>query len=173
MERASWEWFGDVGHPETWEWFGDNGHLIVGEDCRFHLCTLVGAYLVSTVGKWLPEEGTRDIHANVRGIKLVGRGDARRADFMQKCGYQQIGAGRTFETMVFLVGVEPNRCTAASNPDCACGLPQPLDWGGVDSDGYNVAGDATRGHMAMCEKWSRIDPDLYELAVKESDDVAR
>jgi len=38
--------------PESkWKWFGDAGHFICSQWCQFHLCTLVGKYLISTVGK--------------------------------------------------------------------------------------------------------------------------
>lgn len=134
-----------------WEWFGSAAHLIVGQDCRFHLATVVGPWLVSTVGEYLPDEGSREILARSRGIVLEGRGDARRADYMRKIGYEQIGAGRTYETMVF--PVSGNRCTAE---DCACEMPVVSDWSELDSDGYNVRGDAHRGHYAMCEKWAAI-----------------
>lgn len=138
-------------HPrDEWEWFGSAGHLIVGEDCRFHLCTKVGPWLVSTVGEWLPDEISREIHAEVRGVTLKGRGDARRADFMRKFGYLEIGSGRKYETMVFRLTDE--RCTA---DDCQCGMPLVADWCGIDSAGYNVRGDAQRGHYAMCETWAQ------------------
>lgn len=39
---------------DEWRWFGSAGHLIVGSDCRFHLATLVGDVLVSTVGDYHP-----------------------------------------------------------------------------------------------------------------------
>lgn len=135
----------------TWEWFGNAGHLIVGRDCRFHLATLVGAWWVSTVGEYLPDEGSREIHAKVRGVALEGRGDQRRADFMRKFGWVEVGYGRKYETMVFRAGDE--RCATA---DCSCGMPIPSEWDELDSGGYNDAGGATRGHYAMCEKWAGI-----------------
>jgi hypothetical protein len=63
---------------EGWEWFGNAAHLIVSRDCRFHLATLVGPWLISTVGEYFPDERSREIHAEVRGIQLQGMGDARR-----------------------------------------------------------------------------------------------
>ena len=33
-----------------WTWYGHAGHLCVGHHCRFHLCTKIGEYLISTVG---------------------------------------------------------------------------------------------------------------------------
>lgn len=132
-----------------WEWFGVASHLIVGSDCRFHLATHVGPWLVSTVGEWLPDSSTWDIYTNTRGVTLEGRGDARRADFLKKVGFIEIGAGRLYETMVFALGDE--RC---AEPDCNCGQQLVADWGELDSDAYNNRRDAQRGHYAMCEKWA-------------------
>lgn len=133
---------------EDWQWFGNAAHLNVGQDCRFHLATLVGPWLVSTVGEYLPDSGVREIMPQSRGITLTGRGDERRASWMKQVGYEEIGAGRKYETMVFRAG-EP--CTAKG---CNCGLPLAEDWSELDSDGYNDVGSATRGHMAMCERWA-------------------
>jgi len=33
-------------------WYGNAGHFICASRCRFHLCTEVGEYLVSTVGEF-------------------------------------------------------------------------------------------------------------------------
>lgn len=44
-----------------WIWFGHAGHLIVAQWCRFHLCTLIGDIMVSTVGEYVPEEAVREI----------------------------------------------------------------------------------------------------------------
>lgn len=135
---------------EEWEWFGSAGHFICGRDCRFHLCTLVGPWLVSTVGELLPDSSSWDIYAESRGVTIEGRGDARRADFMRKVGWVEIGSGRTYETMVFPAG---ERC---SDPDCDCGMPLASDWSERDAEGYNDAGSATRGHYALCEKWAAL-----------------
>lgn len=40
--------------PETWKWYGRPGHFCGSADCRFHLTTQVGPYLVSTVGDYHP-----------------------------------------------------------------------------------------------------------------------
>lgn len=132
---------------ESWEWFGNAGHFICGSDCRFHLCTLVGEYLISTVGQYWPDEGVREILAKSRGIMLSGRGDERRNDYMKKIGYEQIGFNRLFETMVFKAG---KRC---ADPDCNCGLPE-IASSELDFEGYNTAGDAASGHVRMCHKWA-------------------
>ena len=129
-----------------WQWFGNSAHLIVGQDCRFHLATRIGDYLISTVGEYLPDAPVREIMAESRGISLKGRGDERRADYMDKIGYQEIGCYRTYETLVFKLG--PGEC------ECGCGLPVPDEWSELDAGSYNDAKSARAGHMELCEKWA-------------------
>ena len=38
-------------NPNNWKWFGSPGHFNGGAWCRFHLCTQVGKYVISTVGE--------------------------------------------------------------------------------------------------------------------------
>lgn len=130
-----------------WRWFGKAAHFIGGRDCRFHLATKVGPWLVSTVGEYLPDAPVREILADSRGIALNGMGDARRASWMEQVGYEEIGYGRTYETMVFRAG-EP------CGGDCGCGVPT-IDGSKLDFRGYNNAGDATAGHLALCAKWAQ------------------
>lgn len=132
--------------PETWIWMPHPAHLIVSHDCRFHLATVVGDVIVSTVGEYFPDSETREILANCRGIKLQGRGDERRHDYMKKIGYEEIGCGRKYETMVFkaVPGKAENAC---------CPFTQ-RDGRDLDSDGYNDASAAYAGHLAMCKKWA-------------------
>lgn len=60
--------------PESeWKWFGNAGHFICSEDCGFRLCTVVGDYIISTVG----ELALKDL------------------------GPQYVGWNRKYETMVF------------------------------------------------------------------------
>jgi hypothetical protein len=66
---------GDVAVRHT----GFAGHLIVAPDCRFHLTTEVGPYLVSTVGAYAQP----------------GKKAEKWAD---------VGCGRKFETFVFNLG---------------------------------------------------------------------
>ena len=63
---------------EKWRWYGLAGHLIVSARCRFHLCTVVGKYIVSTVGAYYQ------------------KGEDKKPT--------EIGAGRLYETFVFKVG---------------------------------------------------------------------
>jgi len=135
--------------PESeWRWFGCVGHLIVGSYCRFHLCTQVGEFLVSTVGEYFPPEGVREILASQRGVTLAGRGDARERDYIKKLGFEEIGAGRTYETMVFRTTGD-----VCHTPECGCGLPT-VDYSELDVNGYTTAGAATIGHLELCRAYA-------------------
>ncbi len=90
MSKADWVW---MPHP---------AHFICARDCRFHLATKVGDFIVSTVGELLPDSAVREIYAECRSITLEGEGDARLTDWMTKAGYEDIGYQRKYETMVFI-----------------------------------------------------------------------
>lgn len=139
---------------DTWQWFGTAGHLIVGHDCRFHLCTQVGPWLVSTVGQYWPERPVREIHAQVHAPAWLAANRHRKGDdfdraYMQRFGYAEIGGDRTYETMVF------RACKPCTAEGCACGLPE-IDGSEVAAAGYNDAGSATAGHLEMCERFAAV-----------------
>lgn len=136
----------------NWKWFGNAGHFICGSNCRFHMCTQVGDYLVSTVGQLWPSRVVREIHAQVYDSAWLAEnkqllGDDFEDAYMKRFGYEEIGLNRTFETMVFKAGTP---CKAKS---CNCGLPV-IDGDELDSNSYNNAKDATEGHMELCDKWA-------------------
>ena len=149
---------------EDWKWFGSAGHFICAQWCRFHLCTLVGSYLISTVGEYVPDETVREIHCEVRGIKLEGRGDARLADYMKKVGFQEIGYKRTYETMVFHAG-EPCRAEG-----CNCGLPRLADACEIECLGANDAGTATANHLSMCHEYDQKVDEIHEDSFDPADE---
>ena len=137
---------------EKWEWFGNAGHLIVSQDCRFHLTTLVGPWLVSTVGQRWPCRASREIHAEIDDPQWYEKNRALKGDYfdnayMKRFGYHEVGYQRLFETMIFKAG---KRCQAK---DCGCGLPD-ISGSEVDMEGYKTAGEAAIGHYRMCEKWA-------------------
>lgn len=133
---------------DKWEWMPHAGHLIVGDLCQFHLTTRIGKYLVSTVGEYLPEYQVREIFAESRGVDLQGKGDARKADYMQKIGFEEIGYDRKYETMVFkAVKCKPNECLA-----CKWRQASGSD---VDMVGYQTPSEASAGHLRMCQKWAK------------------
>lgn len=134
---------------DKWIWMPHAGHLIVGHECRFHLNTYVGKYIVSTIGEWWPDRQVREIHAGVRDSKWFFENKALKGDnfdhaYFKKFGYEEIGAGRTYETMVF----------KARKADDKCCPYTASDWMEIDSGAYNTAGDAYKGHLKMCKKWS-------------------
>lgn len=134
------------GLPKSeWVWMGHAAHFILSHQCRFHLATYVGGYLVSTVGEYVPAEGVREMLANSRGKPLEGRGDAREADWFKKFGFEEVGFNRKYETYVFNAGPS-NDC-----PSCPF---RPTDYSEVDGLGSNDSGEAYQNHLAMCEKWA-------------------
>jgi hypothetical protein len=131
-----------------WKWFGHAGHFICAQWCRFHLCTQVGKYLVSTVGEYFPDAPVREIMARQRNIVLEGRGDERVADYARKIGFETMGASpHCYGTMVFEAG------SPCSLKDCGCGLPS-IDGRDLDSSRWMTAKEATEGHYAFCKKFA-------------------
>lgn len=138
--------------PAEYRWFGHAAHFICGRWCRFHLATQVGDYLVSTVGEYWPERGTREIHADVHDpfwfeTNRHRKGDDFDAAYFERFGFEELGYGRTYETMVFRAG-EP-----CKRDGCNCGLPE-IDGSDLDFAGYNDAGSARAGHMRLLQKWA-------------------
>lgn len=137
---------------KNWKWFGNAGHLIVSDNCRFHLCTKVGKYLISTVGQYWPVRPVRQILAQSYDPKWLSKnihlkGDYFDIAYMERFGFQEIGYNRTYETMVFRAGKVCNR------KGCKCGMPL-INGSELDSEPYNDTKSATEGHMKMCRKWS-------------------
>ena len=129
---------------DKWIWMPHAGHFICGSDCRFHLNTYVGKYIVSTVGELLPDSGSREIYAKSKGIILEGIGDSRRYDFIRKHGFVEVGCDRLFETMVF---------KAIKTKDVCCPYKiKPLE---LDMEGYVTRAEAMTGHYKLCAKWSK------------------
>lgn len=64
---------------DEWEWYGLAAHFICGRFCRFHIATVVGDAIISTVGEYHPYN------------KPDGEPET-------------IGADRLYETMVFKTG---------------------------------------------------------------------
>lgn len=51
-----------------WKWYGYAGHFIAASDCRFHLATRVGGYLISSVGDYRPR-GDREERQTIGAAK--------------------------------------------------------------------------------------------------------
>lgn len=123
-------------NPKDWQWFGFAGHFICGSWCRFHLCTKVGKYVVSTVGFLVSP-------SDAKGSEVA------ESEFLAKNpNGRTIGYNRTYETMVFKF---KKLCKVK---DCNCGQPRIVP-SELDFKGYNLAGEATKGHMELCLKWAK------------------
>lgn len=122
------------------------GHLCVARDCRFHLNTYVGGYIVSTVGEYWPDSRVREINAKCRGKIIRGIGDEWDINYFKEFGYEEIGYNRKYETMVF-------KAKKSKNKECC---PYDVaDLSELDIEGYNTPDDAVKGHMKLCLKWSK------------------
>ena len=134
----------------SWIWMPHPAHFICSFDCRFHLATVVEGldgkrYIVSTVGEHFPDAPVREILAKQRGVVLEGKGDARKYDYLEKCGYEDIGFQRKYETMVF---------AAVPSTEACCPWAIDVSEGELAINCYNEPGAATSGHMELCLEWS-------------------
>ena len=119
-----------------WEWFGTPGHFICAAWCRFHLCTKVGPWLVSTVGEYVHPRHSK------------GNEEDETEWLTKNWPGEDIGIGRKYETLVFRAG---KRCKL---PECGCRQPA-IDGSEVDFAAYNKRGDAAKGHLRLCRKYAR------------------
>lgn len=127
-----------------WVWMPHAGHLIVGNDCRFHLNTYVGVYVVSTVGEYWPDSESRKAKAKIHGKVIEGRGDEWDRNYFNEFGYDDIGLDRKYETMVFKAKADKSKC-------CQWRMASAEE---LDMEGYNDPEEAAAGHMRMCLKWA-------------------
>jgi len=136
---------------DKWVWMPHPAHFICSYDCKFVLATKVGKYIISTVGEYFPDAPIREIMATSRGVKLEGIGDARRHDFMKKIGFEELGIGRLYETMVFKA-VKSSVKGKNACPACPFQISSGSD---LDFMGYKTSKEAYEGHMKMCKKWAK------------------
>ena len=133
---------------ENWIWSGHAGHLCIASECRFHLSTYVGGYIVSTVGEWWPSRISREIHAEIYNSKWLIKykhlkGDNFDRAYMKEFGYQNIGSDATYETMVFKSKKTKHKC-----------CPYVMDGTELEVNRYNDSDSAHQGHMELCKKWA-------------------
>lgn len=70
----------------NWIWQGYPGHFIASEACKFRLCTVVGKFLVSTIGDYYSRDGERRTVGLDRYYETMVFGAEKRQD----CGcYEQ------------------------------------------------------------------------------------
>lgn len=132
-----------------WVFMPHAGHFILGNNCQFKLNTYVGKYIVSTVGELWGERQVREIHAEAYDPEWLKEnkhllGDTFNSAYMKKFGFQDLGANRKYETMVFEAKKSELRC-------CPYRIIVSKE---VDFAGYDTSDDAYEGHLTLCEKWS-------------------
>lgn len=135
---------------EKWIWMPHAGHFIGSKHCRFHLNTYVGKYIVSTVGELWWERPSREIHAKIYDKVWYKKNKDLKGDnfdhaYMERFGFEEIGCGRLYETMVFKSIKDKHKCCPYT----------ASDWSEIDFNGYKTADEATIGHKKMCLKWSK------------------
>jgi hypothetical protein len=135
---------------EKWIWMPHAGHFICGDRCQFHLNTYVGKYIVSTVGEMWSDSISRRIHAEVFDKEWYSKyssllGDEFDRAYMKKFGFEDIGCDRKYETMVFKSKKSNHKC-------CPYVMISGED---IDFCGYNTPEDAYKGHIKICNKWSK------------------
>lgn len=139
---------------ENWIWMPHAAHFCMGHYCRFHLATYVGGYIVSTVGEYWPDASIRRIHAMCHDKDWFEEHEDLKGDdfdhaYMKKFGFEDIGVMYKFETMVF-------KAKKQTEKDHLC-CPWIIDVRqSKEQDGYKTKVEATKGHMALCEKYSRM-----------------
>lgn len=133
---------------DKWVWMPHPAHFICSRDCKFFLATKVGKYIVSTVGEYWPDQAVRRIHAEIHDAKWYAENRDRKGDdfdhvYMKKFGFEEIGYGRKYETMV-------GDCIKSENACC----PYVMVNHELDFASYNTAKDAYQGHLKMCRKFA-------------------
>ena len=136
---------------DKWIWMPHAGHFILAGKCKFTLNTYVGTYIVSTVGELWPERGVREIHAQVYDPQWLTKnkqfmGDNFDSVYFKRFGYEDVGCDRKFETMVFKAKKSKDEC-------CPYEIIVSKN---KDVGAYNTPGEAYRGHLRLCDKWSKL-----------------
>lgn len=142
---------------DKWIWMPHPAHYICARDCKFFLATKIGDYIISTIGEYWPDSQIRKIHAEIHDPKWWEenkheKGDSFDYKYAKHFGFDDIGAGRKYETMVFkaIPSSEkgPTHCKAC---------PFQIESGdNCDGDGYNDPKEAFEGHYKLCEKYSML-----------------
>ena len=135
---------------DKWIWMPHAGHFILGHQCQFKLNTYVGKYVVSTVGEMWNDQAVRRIHAGVFDAKWYLENVSKRGDefdyaYKKRFGFEEIGCGRKYETMVFKARKSKYKC-------CPYEMISGKD---VDFEGYNTPEEAYKGHLKLCKKWGK------------------
>ena len=151
---------------KDWVYMPHAGHLCVARWCQFHLNTYVNGYIVSTVGEYFPPVDHRRCILESRlkvpfwnwskekinvAKKILGeQGDIFDDLYLREYGYDEIGLGRTYETMVFKARKSSLGCCPYIMADCES----------LWQDGYNSSTEAFEGHNDLCKKYDKEKPNL-------------
>lgn len=112
---------------------------------------MVGKYIVSTIGEYWPERSCREIHAKVHNPDWFEENKDRKGEdfdhaYFKEFGYTEIGYERIYETMVFKAKKSKGLCC------CEYVMKEASN---LDFESYNKPEEAVKGHMRLCEKWSK------------------
>ena len=135
---------------EKWIWMAHAGHFILSKECQFKLNTYVGKYIVSTIGELWTDRSSRRVLAHIYNPKWYKenqdlKGDDFDSEYFKQFGFEEVGVGIKYETMVFKAKKSKHEC-------CPYVMKTPNE---LDFMGYDTPEDATKGHMKMCKKWSK------------------
>ncbi len=113
-----------------WKWLGLAKHYILAPRCCWHMATIVGEYIINSVGCRHTKEASdpyeRDLTNRESFHSYCTVGDKDRLSF--------------FVTMVFKAEID-GETTIADTSDQ------------LDMESYHSMSEAEEGHVLMCEKW--------------------
>jgi len=138
---------------DRWIWMPHPAHYILASRCQYVLSTYVGKYIVSTIGELWSDRPARESHAKNFDPKWWEEnkclaGGAFDDAYFERFGFEDIRGGRKYETMVFKAEKMPkNLC-----PVCPYRIANSQE---LDFLGYNDPLAAYKGHLKLCNKWSR------------------
>jgi len=136
-----------------WIWMPHPAHYILANKCQFTLATYVGKYIVSTVGELWPDRDSRRINAKISDPEWWAKNKSLLGDnfdraYFERFGFETIGYNIKYETMVFRARRMPkDRCSACPY--------EPIIHKQLDFLGYNDPLSAYKGHLELCNKWSK------------------
>ena len=124
---------------DAWKWYGNVGHYYESHLLRFHMCTVVGNYYISTIG---------DLRRDIVASDDPKRSSPLEIDTVYEPSIRWEG-GALYETVVFIT--EGGMC------ECGCGMPEYDYTDRIEHVPHNTRGEANEAHMAICEKYARTD----------------
>ncbi len=108
---------------KNWVWYGNAKHFIGASNCKFHLATKIGNWIISTVGEYKPDS-----------FKPT-----------KKQVFEEIGPERFYETMVF----RAIKCPCGCN-EFVCDVSSFYPVSNLQFRGYKTSEEASNGHAELC-----------------------